>query len=113
MSRHHMLPPTIYIPAPRKPEKTRRRRGAGYVKGKDALKEADETAQTGEVWTAAPARGAAAPPSRSIPDEGETAEQRLHRNNHNISHDTLTALFELQQHKGPQGAGGAAYSEDE
>jgi len=30
VSRHHILPPIVYTPAPPKPKETRRRRGVGY-----------------------------------------------------------------------------------
>jgi hypothetical protein len=54
VSRHHMLPPIIYTPAPLRPKETRRRRGVGCPQGKGDV---DETEEAGEVSNAAPGAG--------------------------------------------------------
>jgi hypothetical protein len=102
VSRHHMLPPIAYPPAPPKPKETRRRRGVGTFQGAGDV---DETEETGEVSHTAPARGAAALPQHSLPIEG--AERRLHSTTGNLSADTLKAMLELQEQEGGPDAGGA------
>ena len=84
MSRHHILPPIVYTPAPPKPKETRRRRGVGFAQGTGDV---DETEETSDVSNAAPARGAAALPQHSIPVEA--AERRLHPTTGNLSDGTL------------------------
>jgi hypothetical protein len=97
MSRHHMLPPIVYTPAPPKPKETRRRRGVG--KG-----EVDETEDTGEVAHTAPARGAAAVPQQSLPVEA--AERWTRATTGHLSEGTLKAMLEMQEQESGQDAGG-------
>ena len=92
MSRHHMLPPIIYTPAPPKPRETRRRRGVGYTQG---TSEADETAETSELSQSAPARGAAALPQHSTPPE--TVERRIPSTTGKLGEGTLKELLLAQE----------------
>lgn len=93
MSRHHILPPIVYTPAPPKPRETRRRRGVGYAQ---AAGEVDETEETGDVsHTPAPQTAAAALPQHSLPVEA--AERRLHSTTGNLSEGTLKAMLEMQE----------------
>ena len=106
MSRHHILPPIIYTPAPPKPKQTRRRRGVGYAKG---TREVDETEETGEAAHTAPARGAAALPQHSPPLEA--AERRIPSTTGKLSESTLKELLlaqeQEQEQDGAPGIGGA------
>ena len=98
MSRHHILPPIVYTPAPPKPKETRRRRGVGTS---DATGEADETEEAGEVTHTAPPRGAAALPQPSIPIEA--AERRIPSTTGNLSESTLKELLLAQEQEQAQG----------
>jgi hypothetical protein len=104
VSRHHILPPIIYTPAPPKPRQTRRRRGVGYAKG---TSEADETEETSEAAHTAPARGAAALPQHSPPLEA--AERRIPSTTGKLSESTLKELLLAQEHEqdSAPGIGGA------
>jgi len=102
VSRHHILPPIIYTPAPPKPKETRRRRGVGYVQGKG---EADETEEAGEVTNTTPTRTAVLP-QHSTPVEA--TERRVPSTTGNLSEDTLKAMLEAQEQEGAQAAGGSA-----
>jgi hypothetical protein len=106
VSRHHILPPIVYTPAPPKPKETRRRRGVGYAW---AAGEVDETEEAGEVSNTAPARGAAALPQHPTPVEA--AERRLHPTTGNLSEGTLKAMLEVQEQEGGQAAGESATTE--
>ena len=103
MSRHHTLPPIIYTPAPPKPKKTERRRGAWSVKGKGAADEADATEETGETAHAAPARNASPLPQHS---PVEATERRVHSTTGNLSDGTLKAMLEMQEQEGAKGDDG-------
>lgn len=101
MSRHHILPPIVYTPAPPKPKETRRRRGVGYVQGKG---DADETEETSEVSNTTPTRSAAVLPQHSTPVEA--TERRVPSTTGNLSEDTLKAMLEVQEQEGTQTLGG-------
>lgn len=103
MSRHHILPPIVYTPAPPKPKETRRRRGVGYVQGNG---DADETEETSEATNAAPARGVLALPQHSTPVEA--AERQMPSTTGNLSDGTLKAMLEVQEQEGAQALGGVA-----
>jgi hypothetical protein len=103
VSRHHMLPPIVYTPAPPKPKETRRRRGIGTFQGTGDV---DETEETSEVSHTGPARGAAVQPRNALPIEA--AERRQHPTTGNLSEDTLKAMLELQEQEGGQDAGNGA-----
>jgi hypothetical protein len=92
VSRHHILPPIVYTPAPPKPKETRRRRGVGNAEGKGDV---DETEETSEVSHTAPAPGAAALPQHSVPVEA--AERRLPSTTGNLSEATLKELLLAQE----------------
>jgi hypothetical protein len=92
MSRHHMLPPIVYTPAPPTPKKTERRRGVGYS---EATGEADETEASGDVSHAAAPQRPATLPRNSLP--GEATERRVHSTTGNLSDDTLKELLLVQE----------------
>jgi hypothetical protein len=102
VSRHHILPPIVYTPAPPKPKETRRRRGVGFA---EATGDVDETEETSAASNTASARGAAALPQHQTPVEA--AERRPHPTTGNLSEDTLKAMLEMQEQEGEQDAGGA------
>ena len=102
MSRHHILPPIVYTPAPPKPKETRRRRGVGHLKGKGDV---DETEEASEATHAAPAR-AAALPRHSIPLEA--TERRTHPASGKLSDSTLKTMLDVQEQEGAQAIGGIA-----
>jgi hypothetical protein len=99
VSRHHILPPIVYTPAPPKPKETKRRRGVGFAQGTGDV---DETEETGEASNTAPARGTAALPQHQTPVEA--AERRLHPTTGNLSEGTLKAMLEMQEQEGGQDA---------
>jgi hypothetical protein len=101
VSRHHILPPIVYTPAPLKPKETRRRRNVGTAFATD---EADETEETGEVSHTPPARGSAPMPQHQLPVEG--VERKVHSTTGNLSDGTLKTLLEAQEQEGPQGPAG-------
>jgi hypothetical protein len=102
VSRHHILPPIVYTPAPPKPKQTRRRRGVGYTEG---TSEADETAETGELSQPTPARGKAALPQQSAPPE--TVERRIPSTTGKLSEGTLKELLLAQEQDSAPGIAGA------
>jgi hypothetical protein len=95
VSRHHILPPIVYTPAPPKPKKTERRRGVGHLKGKGAVDEADETNEASEVSHTAQAKGAAALPQHSRPVEA--TERRVHSSTGKLSEETFKELLLAQE----------------
>jgi hypothetical protein len=92
VSRHHILPPIVYTPAPPKPKETRRRRNVGGLQGKRALDEAEEAS---DIAQAAPARTAQGLPQHSTPVEA--AERRIPSPNGKLSDGTLKAMLEAQE----------------
>jgi hypothetical protein len=90
VSRHHILPPIVYTPAPPKPKETRRRRGVGYAEATDETEEAGESSQSSA------AHAAAALPRHSRPIEA--AERRVHSPNGKLSDGTLKELLLAQEH---------------
>jgi hypothetical protein len=101
----HTLPPIIYTPAPPRPKKTERRRGAWSVKGKRAADDVDATEEAGETSNTAPARTASPLPQHSIPVDA--TERRIHSTTGNLSEGTLKALLEVQEQESAKGGGGA------
>jgi hypothetical protein len=95
VSRHHILPPIIYTPAPPKPKETRRRRGVGVAEGTG---EADETEETGEAAHTAPAR-TAAPALRDPFAPVDGAERRIPSTTGKLSESTLKELLLAQEHE--------------
>ena len=95
MSRHHILPPIVYTPAPPKPKETRRRRG---ILGASSADEVEETAEAAETTGTAPARNAAALPQHA--KTVEPAERRRHSTTGNLSVDTLKVLLDAQEQEG-------------
>jgi hypothetical protein len=103
VSRHHVLPPIVYTPAPPKPKEAKRRRGVGYAQ---AAGDVDETEETGEVSNTAPARGTAALPRHSVPVKA--TERRPYPTTGNLSEDMLKAMLEVQEQQSEQAAGNSA-----
>jgi hypothetical protein len=95
VSRHHILPPIVYTPAPPKPKETRRKRNAGGTQAKRALDATDETEEASEAAHAAPARGAPNLPQNSI--AVEAAERRIPSTTGKLSDGTLKAMLEVQE----------------
>jgi hypothetical protein len=94
VSRHHMLPPIVYTPAPPKPKETRRRRGIGYA---ESTGESDETAEAGEASHATPPRATAPQQNPSAPIEA--AERRIASTTGKLSDGTLKELLLAQEHE--------------
>ncbi len=105
MSRHHILPPIVYTPAPPKPRKTERRRNAGSVKDARAADGVDETEEASEVPVAVPAR---AHPLQNPSTPIDGAERRIPSTTGNLSDDTLKELLLAQEQQSTPGMGGAA-----
>jgi hypothetical protein len=103
-----MLPPIIYTPAPPKPKETRRRRGVGHVEGKGDV---DETEETGETTSTAPARGTSPLPPHSTPVEA--TERRMPSTTGHLSDGTLKAMLEVQEQEAVQATGGVAPAGEE
>ena len=102
MSRHHILPPIVYTPAPPKPKETRRRRGVGYS---EATGEADETEEAGEAAHTAPARSATALPQPSTP--ANAAERHIPPTTGKLSDGTLKELLLAQEQESAPGGAAA------
>jgi hypothetical protein len=100
VSRHHILPPIVYTPAPPKPKETRRRRG---VLGASATDEAEETEGASEAATSAPPRKASPLPQHKTPVE--PTERRVPSPNGKLSDGTLKAMLEVQEQDASQGVG--------
>jgi hypothetical protein len=98
MSRHHILPPIIYTPAPPKPKEARRKRGVGYARGAGLTEETDEAEETGEASRTTQPRSASALPQQQSPIEN--AERRVPSPNGKLSDDTLKAMLEVQETEG-------------
>jgi hypothetical protein len=111
VSRHHILPPIVYTPAPPKPKKTERRPNVRRIQknGVAASEDVGETEETGEVSVATPTRSAAHPlQARSTPIE--SAERRIPSTTGKLSENTLKELLlaQEQEQKSAPGVSGAA-----
>jgi hypothetical protein len=95
VSRHHIMPPAVYMPPPPKPKETKRKRGIGYT---DATKETGETEEAGETSETPQARAAAALPQHQRPVE-ET-NRKIPSPNGKLSDDMLKAMLEAQEKDG-------------
>jgi hypothetical protein len=99
VSRHHILPPIIYTPAPPKPRETKRRRGvgsAGDTGDVDGTEEAGDLEETGETRAFGATRAAAQP----LPDTStsiEAAERRIPSTTGKLSEGTLKELLLAQE----------------
>jgi hypothetical protein len=106
MSRHHILPPIVYTPAPPKPKKTERRpKTAGLQKsGVAASDEAGETEETSEVFVAgATARAGVHAPSDPFTPV-ESAEHKIPSTTGKLSESTLKELLLAQEQDQPTAA---------
>lgn len=100
MSRHHTLPPIIYMPAPPKPKETRRRRGVGSAQGMFTADEADETEESNATTGPAVAPGAGRP-SQPL----NAAEQHIPATTGKLSSDTLKVMLEVQEQTNAESGG--------
>jgi hypothetical protein len=104
MSRHHILPPIVYTPAPPKPKKTERRPRTSALQKSGAAASGDvgETEETGEVFTSGtPAQAPVHPRDPFAPVE--SAERRIPSTTGKLSDGTLKELL-LAQERDQQGA---------
>ncbi len=114
MSRHHILPPIVYTPAPPKPKKIENRPRASRLrnKGVAASDEAGEAEEASEVFVAGTTARAEvhAPPDSFTPVE--SAERRIPSTTGKLSESTLKELL-LAQEQDQQAApvAGAAKAE--
>ena len=92
MSRHHILPPIVYTPAPPKPKETRRRRS---IHGASAADDVEESEEAGETTRAAPVRNASPLPQHKT--AVEATERRTPSTTGNLSAVTLKALLDVQE----------------
>jgi hypothetical protein len=98
MSRHHILPPIVYTPAPPKPKKTERRPRTSALQksGAAASGDVDEIQETGEVFTSATsAQAPVHPRDSSMPVE--SAERRIPSTTGKLSDSTLKELLLAQE----------------
>jgi hypothetical protein len=106
VSRHHILPPIIYTPAP-KPKKAESRPNIRRIqkKGVAASEDVGEAEETGEVFgPGGPTRASAhRPQDSSMPIE--TAERRIPSTTGKLSESTLKELLLAQEHGSVPGVG--------
>ena len=101
MSRHHILPPIVYTPAPPKPKKTERRpkTSAQQKSGVAASDEAGEAEETSELFVA----GATARAGIHAPQDPftaiESAEHKIASTTGKLSDGTLKELLLAQEHE--------------
>jgi hypothetical protein len=98
MSRHHILPPIIYTPAPPKPKKTERRARTSALKkgGAAASEDVGDTEETGEVFTSGATAQAQLHPQGSFAPV-ESAEHRIPSTTGKLSEGTLKELLLAQE----------------
>jgi hypothetical protein len=106
VSRHHMLPPIIYTPAPPKPKETRRRRGVGSAGDVDGTEEAGDVEETGETMAFTATR-AAAPPLPDTSTSVEGADRRIPSTTGKLSEGTLKELLLAQEQESATGIAAA------
>ena len=101
MSRHHILPPIVYTPAPPKPKKTERRPRTSALQKSSASGDVSETEETGEVFVSGtPAQAPVHPRDPFAPVE--SAERRIPSTTGKLSDSTLKELL-LAQERDQQG----------
>jgi hypothetical protein len=106
MSRHHILPPIVYTPAPPKPKKTERRPRTSALQKSGAAASGDvgEAEETGEVFASGtPAQAPVHPKDPFAPVE--SAERRTPSTTGKLSEGTLKELLlaqEREQESTPQ-----------
>jgi len=96
VSRHHMLPPIIYTPAPPKPKETRRRRGVGQAGDVDGTEEAGDVEEAGGTGAFA-ATGATPPPLPDTSTSIDAAGRRIPSTTGKLSEGTLKELLLAQE----------------
>lgn len=110
MSRHHILPPIVYTPAP-KPKKVENRPKARGIRkaGVAASEDVGETEASGEAAGFAGPAGVAAQAPADSPVLADAAERRIPSTTGKLSENTLHALLQAQEQE-QQGAAGIASS---
>lgn len=96
MSRHHILPPLVYVPQP-KPKKIENRKRRVQVGGAGTFDDMDEAGETSEATAAG--RSAPAfnkPPPQNFPAI-EVSESKPQHPNGRLSEGTLNALLQVQE----------------
>ena len=103
MSRHHILPPIVYTPAPPKSKKTERRPRTSALQKSGAAASGDvgETQETGEVFTSGTLAQAPVHPRGPFAPV-ESAERRIPSTTGKLSDGTLKELL-LAQERDQQG----------
>jgi hypothetical protein len=93
MSRHHMLPPIVYVPQqkPKKIENRKRRIHAGAVDGMDAAMETHEATGAGRSRSAG-----SKPPLPNFPAI-EGSESKPPNPGKRLSEDTLRVMLQAQE----------------
>jgi hypothetical protein len=94
MSRHHILPPLIYAPPPKKIETRKRRIQVGSASTFDGMDEAGEPHDATAAGPSTPAFNT--PPLQNFPAiEGSDSKPRHPRGR--LSEDTLKAMLQTQE----------------
>ena len=102
MSRHHVLPPIVYTPAPPKPKKTERRPRTSALQKSGAAASGDvgEAEETGEVFVSGtPAQAPVHPRDPFAPLD--SAERRITSTTGRLSEGTLKELLLAQEQDQP------------
>jgi hypothetical protein len=98
MSRHHTLPPIVYVPQP-KPKKIEPRRSRIQMRSSGSIEDADETGET--YQSIGPGRltlvGNKSPPENFVPIEG--SENKPQRPKGMLSENILKVLLLAQEVK--------------
>jgi hypothetical protein len=96
MSRHHILPPLVYVPQP-KPKKIENRKRRIQVGGAGTVDDMDEAGKASEATTAGRSTPAfKEPPLQNFPAI-EGSESKPQHPGSRLSEGTLKALLEAQE----------------
>jgi hypothetical protein len=93
MSRHHILPPLVYVPQP-SPKKIETRKRRGQVGSFDDVDEAGEADEAAAASRSAPVFNK--PPPQNFPAI-EGSESKPQHSNGRLSEGTLKALLQAQE----------------
>ena len=99
MSRHHILPPIVYTPAPPKPKKTERRPKTSALQksGMAASEEAGEAEDASEVFVSGATARTGVPAPQDSFTPVESAEHRIPSTTGKLSEGTLKELLLAQE----------------
>jgi hypothetical protein len=98
MSRHHILPPLVYVPQP-KPKKIENRKRRIQVDGAGSFDDTDEAGETSEATAAGRANPVVnKPPPQNFPAI-EGSESKPQHPKGRLSEGTLKALLQAQELK--------------